>query len=67
MAADEAVANEAAAKSQAIKDECEGDLAEALPALEAALAALNTLTSKDISLVKAMKVTEHTINPSWHV
>lgn len=63
MAADEAVANEAAAKSQAIKDECEGDLAEALPALEAALAALNTLTSKDISLVKAMKVTEHTINP----
>ena len=65
MAADEAVANEAAAKSQAIKDECEGDLAEALPALEAALAALNTLTSKDISLVKAMKVIEHTINPSW--
>ena len=65
VAADEAVANEAAAKSQAIKDACEGDLAEALPALEAALAALNTLTSKDISLVKAMKVIEHTINPYW--
>ena len=57
VAADEAVANEAAAKSQAIKDECEEDLAEALPALEAALAALNTLTSKDITLVKSMKVT----------
>lgn len=56
VAADEAVANAAAAASQAIKDECESDLAEALPALEAALAALNTLTNKDITLVKAMKV-----------
>ena len=56
MSADEAVANIAAAKAQAIKDECEGDLAEALPALEAAIAALNTLTQKDITLVKAMKV-----------
>ena len=40
---DEAVANTKAAESQALKDECESDLAEALPALEAALAALNTL------------------------
>ena len=56
VAADEAVANKAAAKAQGIKDECESDLAEALPALEAALAALNTLTPKDITLVKAMKV-----------
>lgn len=40
---DEAVANAKAAESQALKDECESDLAEALPALEAALAALNTL------------------------
>lgn len=56
MAADEAVANEAASKSQAIKDECEADLAEAIPALEAAINALNTLTSKDITLVKSMKV-----------
>lgn len=40
---DEAVANEQAAESQALKDECESDLAEAIPALEAALAALNTL------------------------
>lgn len=56
VAADEAVANAAAAASKAIKDECEEDLAEALPALEAALVALNTLTNKDISLVKAMKV-----------
>lgn len=40
---DEAVANAQAAEAQALKDECEGELAEALPALEAALAALNTL------------------------
>lgn len=43
VAADEAVANEAAMDAEAIKDECEADLAEALPALEAAVAALNTL------------------------
>ena len=58
VAADEAVANKAAAKAKGIKDECESDLAEALPALEAAIAALNTLTPKDITLVKAMKVWE---------
>lgn len=40
---DEQVANEQAAQSQALKDECEADLAEAIPALEAALTALNTL------------------------
>ena len=56
VAADEAVANEAAAAAQAIKDECEGDLAEAIPALEAAIAALNTLKPADITLVKSMKV-----------
>ena len=56
VAADEAVANEAAAASQAIKDECEGDLREAIPALEAALAALNTLKPQDITIVKSMKV-----------
>jgi len=41
--ADEQVANEQAAQAQALKDECEADLAEAIPALEAAIAALNTL------------------------
>ena len=43
VAKDEAVASEQAAESQALKDECEADLAEAIPALEAALAALDTL------------------------
>ena len=55
------MANEAAAKAKAIKDECEADLAEAIPALEAALAALNTLTSKDITVVKSMKVQDRTV------
>ncbi|ESO89088.1 hypothetical protein LOTGIDRAFT_210054 [Lottia gigantea] len=55
VAADEAVANEAAAEAQAIKDECEGDLAEAIPALEAAISALNTLKPADITMVKSMK------------
>ncbi|XP_058254502.1 dynein axonemal heavy chain 3 [Hemibagrus wyckioides] len=54
VAADEKVANEAAAAAKAIKDECEGDLAEAMPALEAALSALDTLKPSDITVVKSM-------------
>ena len=41
--AEEAVANEQAAQARALKDECESELAEAIPALEAALSALDTL------------------------
>uniref|UniRef100_UPI00358FFBD0 dynein axonemal heavy chain 3 n=1 Tax=Myxine glutinosa TaxID=7769 RepID=UPI00358FFBD0 len=55
VAADEAVANEAAAAANSIKEECEADLAEAMPALEAALSALDTLKPADISMVKAMQ------------
>ncbi|XP_077979573.1 dynein axonemal heavy chain 3-like isoform X2 [Glandiceps talaboti] len=55
VSADEAVANEAAEVAQGIKDECEADLAVALPALEAAISALNTLKPSDISMVKSMK------------
>ncbi|XP_065826535.1 dynein axonemal heavy chain 3-like isoform X2 [Oscarella lobularis] len=55
VAADEAVANEAAAKAKAIQRDCQSDLAEALPALNSAIAALNTLKPSDISLVKSMK------------
>ncbi len=44
--ADEAVANKQAEEARAIKDECDADLAEAIPILESALAALNTLTSQ---------------------
>ncbi|XP_053412126.1 dynein axonemal heavy chain 3 [Nycticebus coucang] len=53
--ADEKEANAAAAIAHGIKVECEGDLAEAMPALEAALAALDTLNPTDISLVKSMQ------------
>ncbi|ALC43064.1 CG17150 [Drosophila busckii] len=55
VGADEAAANEAAAAAQAIKDDCETDLAEAIPAMEAALEALNTLKPADIVVVKSMK------------
>ncbi|KAL1497384.1 hypothetical protein ABEB36_008364 [Hypothenemus hampei] len=55
VAADEALANEAAAAAQAIKDDCESDLSEAIPALEAAIEALDTLKPSDITLVKSMK------------
>ena len=58
VSADEAIANEAASVAKEIKEECEGDLAEALPALEAAMSALNTLKPSDISMVKTMKVNE---------
>lgn len=37
------------------QDDCEGDLAEAMPALEAALTALDTLKPSDITLLKSMQ------------
>ncbi|GAB0191735.1 dynein heavy chain 7, axonemal [Grus japonensis] len=53
--ADEAVANEQAMAAKAIKVECDADLAQAMPCLESALAALDTLTAQDITVVKSMK------------
>jgi dynein heavy chain len=53
--ADEAVATEKAKSASKIKEECENDLAEALPALESALAALDTLKAADITVIKSMK------------
>ena len=38
------------------RGECEDELAEAIPVLEAAISALNTLKPNDITLVKSMKV-----------
>nr|KAJ3422321.1 Dynein heavy chain 7, axonemal [Polyrhizophydium stewartii] len=55
VAADEAVASSKAEQSAAMKNECENDLAEALPLLNAALSALDTLKKTDIDLVKSMK------------
>lgn len=55
VSVDEAQAKREADKVTAIKEECEGDLAEAMPALNAAIKALDTLTKNDITEVKGMK------------
>merc|ERR1719498_415372 len=55
VAGEEAIASESAAKANAIKEDCEKDLAKAMPALNGAIAPLNTLTAKDITEIKAMK------------
>lgn len=52
---DELVANEQAAQAEEMEEECTKDLAMAVPVLEEALAALNTLKPADITLVKSMK------------
>ncbi|XP_029291775.1 dynein heavy chain 12, axonemal [Cottoperca gobio] len=52
---DEEAATIKADEAQALKNECESDLAEAIPALEAALSALNTLKPSDVTIVKSMK------------
>lgn len=52
---DEEKAQLTAAEAQGIKDECEAHMKAAKPALDAALAALNTLTPNDITFVKSMK------------
>ncbi|NXH14929.1 DYH12 protein, partial [Bucco capensis] len=52
---DEEIATEKAEEAQTLKNECESDLAEAIPALEAALEALDTLKPSDIAVVKSMK------------
>uniref|UniRef100_T1GP73 AAA+ ATPase domain-containing protein n=1 Tax=Megaselia scalaris TaxID=36166 RepID=T1GP73_MEGSC len=52
---DEAAATEQAKIAQGIKDECDAKLGEAMPILNSALAALNTLTTADIAVVKTMK------------
>lgn len=52
---EEDAANEQAKFAGALKAECEADLAEALPVLAEAIAALNTLKPADITLVKSMK------------
>ncbi|XP_029912440.1 dynein heavy chain 12, axonemal [Myripristis murdjan] len=52
---DEEAATIKANEAQALKSECESDLAEAIPALEAALSALDTLKPSDVTIVKSMK------------
>ncbi|XP_072525468.1 dynein axonemal heavy chain 12 isoform X2 [Salminus brasiliensis] len=52
---DEEAASQKASEAQGLKNECESDLAEAIPALEAALSALDTLKPSDVTIVKSMK------------
>lgn len=51
---EEEVVNRKADASKALSEECRADLAEATPAMEAALAALDTLKPADITIVKSM-------------
>ena len=54
VAADEAVASKAAAESNAIKEDCEKELAEAMPILKSAEKALDCITPNDITNAKKM-------------
>ncbi|XP_044742046.1 dynein axonemal heavy chain 7-like [Chrysoperla carnea] len=58
---EEKIANVQAAAAQSLKSECEADLALAIPILEDAINALNTLKPTDITLVKSMKNPPDTI------
>lgn len=64
---DEAVANEQAMAAKAIKDECDADLAEALPILESALAALDTLTAQVwlAGLICCPEKKQKNLKPKW--
>lgn len=53
VASEQLAANQQAAAAQAIKDECEADLAEALPILNDALASLDTL-KQSVSVMKTI-------------
>lgn len=55
IAAAEKVANEKAQATKVIKDECESQLALALPALQEATDALNCLNKNDITEIKTMQ------------
>ena len=53
--ADEAIAAEKAKEANGVKEECENILAEAMPILNDAIAALDTLKPADINYVKQLK------------
>ncbi|KAM9856226.1 dynein axonemal heavy chain 12 [Aulostomus maculatus] len=52
---DEKAASIKADEAQTLKNECERELAEATPALEEALSALDTLKPSDVTIMKSMK------------
>ena len=54
VAKEEAAVGIVAASAKELKDSCEADLAEAMPALESAVKALDTIKKPDIDLIKGM-------------
>uniref|UniRef100_A0A0M3ILM3 MT domain-containing protein n=1 Tax=Ascaris lumbricoides TaxID=6252 RepID=A0A0M3ILM3_ASCLU len=55
VASDENRANAAATEAQTLKSESEQELADAIPALESAVDALQTMNQRDISTLKTMR------------
>lgn len=54
-------ANKAASEAQAVKEDVETELAKALPLMEEATAALDTLTTQDITNLKQMKFPDNKV------
>lgn len=65
MQAEEIKANEKARKAQAIADDAQKDLDEALPALDAALASLRNLNKNDVTEVGGLAPSGHLLMPPW--
>eukprot|EP01012_Entosiphon_sulcatum_P032727 TRINITY_DN4157_c0_g1_i1.p1 TRINITY_DN4157_c0_g1~~TRINITY_DN4157_c0_g1_i1.p1 ORF type:complete len:4195 (-),score=848.52 TRINITY_DN4157_c0_g1_i1:38-11479(-) len=55
VAVEEAACNAKAAASKAIRDECEAQLSEAMPALEAATRAVMEISKKELSEIRSMQ------------
>ena len=54
VSAETDVAQKAADEANAIKANCEGELAKAMPALEAAIKALDAITKNDVTNMKSV-------------
>lgn len=66
MQAEEIKANDKARKAQAIADDAQKDLDEALPALDAALASLRNLNKNDVTEVGGWTALECPLHPAQH-
>jgi len=66
VADEKAIADAQAAAAKKMSDECEADLAEALPALADAIKALKSLSKGDITEVKGMKTPPSAVKMVMH-
>jgi len=64
VSAETAVAQESADAANAIKTRCEGELAKAIPALQAAEKALDSIQKKDVTDMKTVKVLHEDVERS---